>query len=167
MAPERIIDGLPFDIGAVLRLYGAGGEYEISDSSRGAADRRFAILAGAKDFVIKAAGNSFTTPERAAGWAALAERYNALGIYAPRFLRNIHGEFGAHVGGFCVYAEEFARYAPDAGQSYEAPPPRRVCAGWGASPRIRLRRLCRGRALTRCTINFAPTTNAPKFTKTA
>jgi GNAT superfamily N-acetyltransferase len=116
------IDGLPFDVSDILQLYGAQMNYEISDNSHGDKDRRFTIIAefaGMGKIVIKAARNAFTTPERVAGWASLAQHYNALGIYAPRFLRNANGGYGSIVGGCCVYAEAFAKFAPDESINYE------------------------------------------------
>ncbi|MDR2614970.1 MAG: GNAT family N-acetyltransferase [Oscillospiraceae bacterium] len=116
-------DTLP-DAAAIFSLFGgavAPVKYELSDNSHGANDKRFTIIAeyGALGkVVIKAAKNLFTTPERVGGWAALAEHYNSLGIYAPRFIKTGNGEYGAVVGEYVVYAEEFARYAPDESIDY-------------------------------------------------
>ncbi|MCL2402309.1 MAG: hypothetical protein FWC90_06665 [Oscillospiraceae bacterium] len=118
-------ENLGFDIADALRLHGIEkpGTYEISDNSHGENDKRFTIFASrpkGEKIVIKVARNSFTTPERVAGWAELAEHYNNLGIYAPRFLRNADGEYGTYLGDYCVYAEEFAKYSPDETISLEA-----------------------------------------------
>jgi len=111
-------------IKAALRLYNPEKphDYEVSDSSRGKTDRRFTIIAEypAGKIVVKLARNSFTAPERVAGWAQLAAHYNNLGIYAPRFLRSINGEYGTAQGKYCIWAEEFAKYLPNETISYEA-----------------------------------------------
>ncbi|MDR2687711.1 MAG: hypothetical protein LBB75_08150 [Oscillospiraceae bacterium] len=104
-------------------LYGQG-EPEILqayDTSRGDKDLRYVYLLrfpdGAK-IALKVTRNAFTTPERVDGWAALAEHYNALGIYAPRFLKTAEGRYSAKIGEFLVYAEEYIdgviAEAPDA-----------------------------------------------------
>ncbi|MCL2408770.1 MAG: phosphotransferase [Oscillospiraceae bacterium] len=120
-----IDENLCFDITDALRLYGVEepGTYEISDNSHGDGDKRFTIFASCpkgEEIVIKAARNSFTTPERVEGWAELTEHYNNLGVYAPRFLRSADGEYGTYLGDYCIYAEEFAKYSPDETISREA-----------------------------------------------
>ncbi|MCL2301354.1 MAG: phosphotransferase [Firmicutes bacterium] len=93
-------------------LYGQG-EPEVLqayDTSHGERDLRYVYLLRCPDgtkIALKAARNAFTTPERVEGWAALTEHYNALGIYAPRFLKTAQGQYTAGVGGFLVYAEEY------------------------------------------------------------
>ena len=92
-------------------LYGQG-EPEILqayDTSHGEKDLRYVYLLRYPDrtkIALKAARNAFTTPERVNGWAALTEHYNALGIYAPRFLKTAQGQYTAKAGDFLVYAEE-------------------------------------------------------------
>jgi hypothetical protein len=111
------------DLDKIFSLFGSDIPKLISttDTSRGD-DLRYVYIVKYKDeriIAIKAARNAFTTPERIIGWARLAEHYNTLGIYAPQFLRNINGEFYAVVGDCTVYAEEFAKYAPNDKINYE------------------------------------------------
>ena len=82
----------------------------VHDSSRGDDDLRYTYIlqqniTGDK-IALKIAKNCFTTPERVIGWAELAEHYNKLGIYAPRFLKNSTGVYSSSVDGYIVYAEE-------------------------------------------------------------
>jgi ribosomal protein S18 acetylase RimI-like enzyme len=116
------LDGTGFDVDDALRFYCAGSttDYYLSDNSHGENDKRFTLVAISKDgIVVKIAKNGFTTPERVAGWAALAEHYNDLGIYAPHFVHNVNGEYAAILEGYCVYAEEFSKYKPNESVNYE------------------------------------------------
>ena len=83
----------------------------IHKSSRGGDDLRYTyILQDNSDgykIALKITKNIFTTSERIDGWAALAEHYNNLGIYAPRFLKNTKNKFSSSIEGFAVYAEEY------------------------------------------------------------
>jgi len=93
-------------------LYGRG-EPEILqayDTSHGEKDLRHVYLLRYPDgtkIALKVTRNAFTTPERVEGWAALTEHYNALGIYAPRFLQTPRKQYTAKIGDFLVYAEAF------------------------------------------------------------
>ena len=93
-------------------LYGIG-EPEILqalDTSHGEKELRFVYLLRCPDgtkLALKVTRNAFTTPERVEGWAALVEHYNALGIYAPRFLKNMQKRYTARIGEFLIYAEEY------------------------------------------------------------
>lgn len=79
-------------------------------------DRRriYAVDWGGRRIVVKANANAFTTPQRAADWRRVADAYNNLGIYCPRFIDNIRGELTATVcfenTEMLVVAEEYARY---------------------------------------------------------
>ena len=91
------------------------------DTSHGEKDLRYVYLLRYPDgtkIALKAARNAFTTPERVEGWAALTEHYNALGIYAPRFLKTGQERYTARIDDFLVYAEEYIdgvmAEAPDA-----------------------------------------------------
>ena len=101
----------PAPLGA-FALYGQG-EPEVLqayDTSHGDKDLRYVYLLRYPDgtkLALKAARNAFTTPERVEGWAALTEHYNALGIYAPRFLQTTQKQYTARIGDFLVYAEAF------------------------------------------------------------
>jgi len=80
------------------------------DTSHGEKDLRHVYLLRYPDgtkIALKAARNAFTTPERVEGWAALTAHYNALGIYAPRFLQTGQGQHVARIGEFLLYAEEY------------------------------------------------------------
>jgi hypothetical protein len=82
---------------------------KVHDSSRGDDDLRYTyILKTPADYKIalKIAKNIFTNPERIDGWASLAAYYNTLGIYAPRFLKNMVNTYSLDIDGFIVYAEE-------------------------------------------------------------
>lgn len=65
-------------------------------------------------FVFKFSNNSFTTPERIAGWKRLAELYNKCGIYAPKILPDKHGHFWNECREnnerYLVYAEETKKF---------------------------------------------------------
>ncbi|MCL1787881.1 MAG: hypothetical protein FWG38_07815 [Defluviitaleaceae bacterium] len=78
------------------------------DSSRGDDDMRYTyILASDSNrMALKIAKNTFTTPERVAGWAMLANHYDNLGIYTPKFLKTIDGAYSFTCDGFTIYAEE-------------------------------------------------------------
>ena len=99
-----------------LALYGEDVEQlAVQDTSRGEADQRRMITARCPDgrmLAVKAAKNSFTTPQRVQAWAALMEQYNRLGIYCPRMVPNRQGELCAWVDGFLVFAEEYAPFTP-------------------------------------------------------
>jgi len=101
----------PAPFGA-FALYGQG-EPEVLqayDTSHGEKDLRHVYLLRYPDgtkIALKAARNAFTTPARVEGWAALTAHYNALGIYAPRFLQTPQKQYTARLGDFLVYAEEF------------------------------------------------------------
>ncbi|MDR2360594.1 MAG: GNAT family N-acetyltransferase [Oscillospiraceae bacterium] len=116
------LGGLGFDIAEALKLYGNCDAYEVSDNTGGPSDNRYTMFADFADggkIVVKAARNGFTTPERVAGWAELTEHYNSLGIYAPNFVRNIHGEYSAVVGDYVIYAEELAKFETDMSFDYD------------------------------------------------
>jgi len=103
------------DVTAILYLYSSRmpSTYEVLDNSRGENDKRFVIFCDYNDYgrvVIKAARNSFSTPSRVTAWADLAAHYNNLGIYAPQFLCLNSGNFGELKEGYCVWAEEYAKY---------------------------------------------------------
>ena len=93
-------------------LYGQGAPEALQayDTSHGEKDLRYVYLLRYPDGIklaLKVTRNAFTTPERVDGWAALTAHYNALGIYAPRFLKTLHGQYTARIGDFLVYAEEY------------------------------------------------------------
>ena len=83
---------------------------KVHNSSRGDDDLRYTYIlqknSNGYKIALKIAKNIFTTLERIDGWAALAEHYNNLGIYAPRFLKNTANGFSSNVDGFAIYAEE-------------------------------------------------------------
>lgn len=64
--------------------------------------------------VFKFSNNSFTSPERIAGWKRLTELYNACGIYAPKILPDKCGrfwnEYRENDARYLVYAEEKKKY---------------------------------------------------------
>lgn len=89
--------------------------FEFHDCSREDGDIRWMAgiqLSGQKKIALKVTNNSFTTPERIRGWAALMEYYNQLGIYCPKIIPNIHGDLFAEIDGCLAYAEEYVRYRP-------------------------------------------------------
>jgi len=93
-------------------LYGQGDPEVLQayDTSHGEKDLRYVYLLrypnGTK-IALKVTRNAFTTPERVDGWAALTAHYNALGVYAPRFLKTGQGQYTARLGDLLVYAEEY------------------------------------------------------------
>jgi hypothetical protein len=100
------------DSARVLASFGAEHftQIEFIDTSQGEADRRYTYIMQNPDgdkIALKLTQNAFTTPERVRGWAELAEHYNSLGIYAPRFLRASDGGYSALSNGYVVYGEEF------------------------------------------------------------
>ncbi|MCL2772951.1 MAG: hypothetical protein FWD71_06340 [Oscillospiraceae bacterium] len=83
---------------------------KVHNSSHGDDDLRYTYIlqnvATGYKIALKITKNCFTTPERVAGWAQLAEHYNNLGIYAPHFLKNTTNTYSLNVDEFIVYAEE-------------------------------------------------------------
>ena len=67
-----------------------------------------------KKIVIKAACNSFTTPERFKGWLSAMEEYRKSGYYCPQVIENRNGRFCETVSyqekDCLVWAEEYSRY---------------------------------------------------------
>jgi GNAT superfamily N-acetyltransferase len=107
-----------FDTAALAALFSAEPSVSIAfhDGSQRKNDLRltfFAEFHGRGKCVIKAAKSGFSTRERVNGWADLTERYNALGIYAPRYLRTAAGDYTAELNGYVVWAEEFSKFAQD------------------------------------------------------
>jgi len=106
-------------INKAVEYYNIGPYYILKshDSSRGNDDLRYTYILQNTDgykIVLKVAKNIFTTPERVDGWASLAEHYNTLGIYAPRFLKNTTDRFSLNIDGFTIYAEEYYEGKTDA-----------------------------------------------------
>lgn len=104
------------DIEKICRLYSNEKVKIIAtyNSSRGKDDIRITYIAELPDctrYAIKVTSNSFTTHERVKGWAELIEHYNNLGIYCPKILLNLNGEYSADLEGNLVYAEEFKKYS--------------------------------------------------------
>ncbi len=66
--------------------------------------------ANKRRLAVKFADNSFTTPERIAGWHDLIERYNKAGIYAPRIVKTCDGLLCFSFSQYLVFAEEFKKY---------------------------------------------------------
>lgn len=66
-------------------------------------------------FVIKAAANGFTTPERVTGWVEMIENYREMGYYCPMLLKSRNGNYAEvlEVQGksFVVWEEELAKYS--------------------------------------------------------
>ena len=66
-------------------------------------------------FVIKAAANDFTTPERVTGWVEMIENYREMGYYCPMLRKSLNGNYAEvlEVQGksFVVWEEEFAKYS--------------------------------------------------------
>ncbi|MDR0445475.1 MAG: GNAT family N-acetyltransferase [Oscillospiraceae bacterium] len=125
------LDGSTPDAAAIAELYGEPTAYEMSDNSHGASDKRFTMVAEYPvlgKIAVKVARNLFTTPERVCGWAALAEHYNTLGVYAPKFIPTASGELSAVVGNYVVHAEEFSKFVPDGDVDYDASAEARLSA---------------------------------------
>lgn len=66
-------------------------------------------------YVIKAAANGFTTPERVTGWVEMIENFREMGYYCPMLLKSRNGNYAEvlEVQGksFVVWEEEFAKYS--------------------------------------------------------
>lgn len=87
----------------------------VHNSSPGDNDYRMIYiieLANKDKLAVKVNKNSFTTPERVKGWAELTRHYNKLGIYCPKIVPNINGEYCAEVNGYLVFAEEYMKHRP-------------------------------------------------------
>ena len=87
------------------------------DSSRGEDDLRHTALVEYQDgtrLAVKASHNSFTTPERVAGWADLARTYRASGVYCPLYVPALSGKlcFDWESDGttFLICAEEYKQF---------------------------------------------------------
>ncbi|HPK16747.1 MAG: hypothetical protein BWY28_03038 [bacterium ADurb.Bin236] len=61
-------------------------------------------------FVFKFSNNSFTSPERIAGWKRLTELYNECGIYAPKILPD---KYGGLWNGYLENNERYLVYAEE------------------------------------------------------
>lgn len=90
--------------------------WKIIGSRKEKSDFRHAIRAEWPDrtLIIKIAANTFTTPERVAGWSTLSGEYCSLGYYCPQFVANKAGNLSETVPykekSCVVWAEEPARY---------------------------------------------------------
>ena len=66
-------------------------------------------------FVIKAAANDFTTPERVTGWVEMINNFREMGYYCPMLIKSRNGNYAEvlEVQGkrFVVWEEEFAKYS--------------------------------------------------------
>ena len=66
--------------------------------------------------MLKLASNSFTTPERMSGWAAIIREYRKMGCYSPAIIESLSGRLAEMViweGRPCVaWEEEFAEGKP-------------------------------------------------------
>ena len=86
------------------------------DLSRGDDDYRKIYISddGNKKIVIKHLSNTFSDSKRIEGWFRLMNEYRKTGIYCPKIIPNVYGEYIHHYikndRDFYVYAEEFAIY---------------------------------------------------------
>lgn len=66
-------------------------------------------------YVIKAAANGFTTPERVTGWVEMINNFREMGYYCPMLQKSRNGNYAEvlEVQGksFVVWEEEFAKYS--------------------------------------------------------
>lgn len=101
---------------AALFTAEAVNSFTINNSSHGDNDFRETIFVTTKSgqkLVIKAACNSFTTPDSVKMWQRCTEEYIRLGYYCPAIMPSREGIFPIvmYKGHKCVlYAEEFSKY---------------------------------------------------------